>query len=131
MGAPNPGTVLYAMAVMEGFFAGNDRPARNNNPLDLEYGPEAEQFGATGTDGRFAIYPDADTGWDAGRRWLSVPAKFDPAGNFVGGYMGATMEQVINRFAPPVENNSVNYLNFVCREANCQPNDVLTAQLLG
>lgn len=123
--------ILTAMAHMEGFFVTGTRPQRNNNPLDLSWGPEAEKFGATGGDPRFAIFPDAATGWEAGRRWLSVPAKFDSNGNLVGGYMGATVEQAINRFAPPVENDTANYVTYVCQAVGCAPTDVLTAELLG
>ena len=32
-------TVLEAMAHEEGFYKPGDRPARNNNPLDLEFEP--------------------------------------------------------------------------------------------
>ena len=124
-------TVLEAMAQMEGWGAPNARPTRNNNPLDLEWGPEAKAFGATGGDPRFAIFPDAETGWNAGRRWLSVPAKMDDGGNLVGGYMGATVEEVINRFAPPDENDTAGYVAYVTEKAGCQPSDVLTPALLG
>jgi hypothetical protein len=124
-------TVLEAMAHMEGFFEAGSRPARNHNPLDLEWGGEARIFGATAGDPRFAIFPDDQTGWNAGRRWLSVPAKFDANGKLVAGYLGATVEQAINRFAPPDENNDRNYIGYVCSQAECQRTDILTAEILG
>lgn len=125
------GPLLYAFAVMEGFFDGqHSRPFRNHNPLDLEYCDEAIHFGAIHTDGRFAVFPDAATGWVAGRRWLSVPAHFDAAGNLIGGYLGATMRQVIHRFAPPSENNSALYLEQVCLRGKVTPETILTAELL-
>jgi hypothetical protein len=130
MSAPLPGTVLYAMAQMEGFFQPNSRPARNNNPLDLSFCPEAVEFGATSGDPRFAVFPDAETGWDAGRRWLSVPAKFS-GGTLVAGYMGATLLQVVNRFAPPSENDSANYAAFVAESTDSTLQTVLTPELLG
>jgi hypothetical protein len=124
-------SVLQAMARQEGFGVPAARPTVNNNPLDLEFGPEASEFGATGTDGRFAIFPDVATGWNAGRRWLSVPARFDTSGNLVGGYMGATLEQVINRFAPPAENETNVYLANVCEWSSLKPTAILTPELLG
>lgn len=124
-------TILQAMARQEGFGVPGARPTVNNNPLDLEFGPEASEFGATGTDGRFAIFPDAETGWNAGRRWLSVPARFDANRNLVGGYMGATIEQAINRFAPPVENETSAYVQNVCKWTGLTPTTILTPQLLG
>ena len=124
-------TILQAMARMEGWGVANARPTVNNNPLDLMYGPEAIAFGATGTDGRFAIFPDAETGWNAGRRWLSVPARFDAIGNLVGGYLGATLEQVINRFAPPSENDSSEYASNVSLWSGVALTDVVTESNLG
>jgi len=38
------------------------RGDRNNNPGNIEYGRFAIAHGATGTDGRFAIFPNAETG---------------------------------------------------------------------
>jgi hypothetical protein len=41
------------------------RNRRNNNPGNIEYGPFAKEHGAIGTDGRFAIFPDEETGFRA------------------------------------------------------------------
>lgn len=41
------------------------RGDRNNNPGNIEYGPFASAHGATGTDGRFAVFPDWNTGANA------------------------------------------------------------------
>jgi len=122
--------LLEAMARQEGFYEAGHRARRNNNPLDLEFNDESVHFGATESDGRFAIFPDVATGFDAGRRWLSVPARFDAAGNLIGGYLGATLRQVIYRFAPPAENNAVSYLGAVCSMTGLQPSTVLTSELL-
>lgn len=124
-------SVLEAMAAMEGWGVPNARPTRNNNPLDLTYCPECIGFGALRGDPRFAIFPDAETGWNAARKWLSVPAKFDAEGNLVAGYMGATLKQVINRFAPPIENDTDNYLTYVNEETGTLPDTVLTPKILG
>lgn len=123
-------TFLEAIAREEGFYQDGSRPQRNNNPGDLVYAPESIHFGATGSDGRFAIFPTVEMGWDALRRWLSVPARFDPAGDLVGGYLGATVRQAINRFAPPFENNTSQYVLNVCAWAEVDPNAILTEEML-
>lgn len=44
---------------------GLTRADRNNNPGNIEYGDFARRHGATGSDGRFAIFPDRETGFKA------------------------------------------------------------------
>lgn len=124
-------TFLAAMAVEEGFFKPNSRPERNNNPLDLIWCQETAHFGATGGDPKFAIFPDAATGWSAAKKWLSVPARFDKDGNLIGGYLGATIEQVIRRFAPVADgNNTEAYIDGVCRNTGLSGTAILTLDLL-
>lgn len=123
-------TFIEAIAREEGFNEDGSRPQRNNNPGDLIYGPEAERFGATSGDSRFAIFPDAKTGWEALRRWLSVPASFE-GGALVGGYLGATVEQIINRFAPASENNTAAYVANVCGWSGLTPDTIITSENLG
>lgn len=132
---------LQGIAHMEGFYILNDRPQRNNNPGDLEWNTESNRFGATHGDPRFAIFSDVHTGWVALQRWLSVPAKIhqgavrgyflDPNGTtLVGGYLGATIAQVIHRFAPAGENDPALYVATVCKNCGLKPTDILTAELL-
>ena len=123
-------TLLEAMAHMEGFFINGDRPNRNHNPGDLEWGPETARFGALHGDPRFAVFPDVKTGWKAFQSWLSIPARFDSNGALIGGYCGATLQQVIDRFAPPNENNSTLYINFVSKNTGITPETVVTAGML-
>ena len=136
-----PYTLVQAFAHSEGYYdteeqckaAGQsfpNRPQRNCNPLDLVYCSESERFGAIKSDGRFAVFPDAATGWLAGRRWLLVPAKFDGEGNLVGGYCGATLRQIINRFAPPNENDSDRYLEDVATLTSIGPDQVVTEEMI-
>ncbi len=114
------------MSVSEGFPVSGSRPQVNNNPLDLIWGDESERFGATHGDrpghiykgySGFAVFPTLPMGWRAAQRWLSIPAKFGqikpkdnrplgPSGYLMAGYLGATFEQVIYRFAPPEDNNN-------------------------
>lgn len=134
--------LLEAIAHQEGFDELGSRPARNLNPGDLEYGPETVKFGATRSDGRFAIFPDIVTGWNALRRWLSIPARLvhgpvkgfwtDPNGTtLVGGYLGATLAQAIYRFAPPSDgNNTEGYIAYVSAHAGIDRKAALTLERL-
>jgi len=79
--------------------SGGDRAWRNNNPGNLEDGNFARNHGAIGSDGRFASFPDFDTGLNAMIDLLSTDA-----------YQKLTVEGAINRYAPPSENNVENYL---------------------
>jgi hypothetical protein len=56
-------TVIYADE--DGYMLariGGSPAWRNNNPGNLEYGKFAQRNGAIGSDGRFAIFPDEETG---------------------------------------------------------------------
>ena len=127
-----PCTLLQAMAREEGWYAHEDeptRPQRNNNPLDLTYCGETISAGAVSSDGRFAQFADAADGWNAARRWLLVPAHLE-SGHLVAGYCGASLEQVINRFAPPAENQTSAYLANVCTWAGLTPQSIVTAEMI-
>lgn len=97
------------MARQEGFYVEGTRPNRNNNPGDIEYGDFALAHGATGTDGRFAIFPDAEAGFAAMKALL------------LKHYAGMTIEAALNKYAPPVENDTGTYLKHVCEWAGVQP----------
>ena len=76
---------------------------RDNNPGNLDYGPFAQSHGATGTDGREAIFPSRAVGEKAQEDLL-----------FTGsGYKGLTVSQAIARYAPPSENNTAAYQSSV------------------
>ena len=128
-----------------------NRPTANCNPLDLIWGAEAESFGATRGDrsapggykwmSGMAVFPDVATGWRAAQGWLSVPAKTvkrtipgfftDPNGTtLVAGYLGATLAQVIYRFAPPNENNTEAYISYVSQNTKIPRTAVVTAEML-
>jgi hypothetical protein len=106
-------TLLQAMAKQEGFYASGTRPQRNHNPGDLEYHQFAINHGATGSDGRYAIFPDDDTGFAAMRILL------------LEHYKGLTLQQALDKYAPPAENETNIYLQHVCAWAECQPTDLI------
>jgi hypothetical protein len=73
------------------------RPLRNNNPGNLEYGDFAKSRGAVGSDGRYAVFPDVQTGTNAQISLLKSDS-----------YNTLTVSQMVNKYAPPSENP--NYL---------------------
>jgi hypothetical protein len=123
--------VLEAIAREEGFYRIGTRPQRNNNPGDLEFTAFARSHGATHGDPRFAVFPSALAGIAAMRALLNVPAIFDKTGKLIDGYLGATVSQALNRWAPPVENATNSYIANVCLWTGLTPTTVLTAANIG
>ena len=76
---------------------------RNNNPGNIEYGNFAKSHGAIGTDGRFAVFPDYQTG-----RQAKASLIFDSSS-----YRNKTIAGVISRYAPSFENDTNAYTNAV------------------
>lgn len=82
------------------------RGARNNNPGNIEYGPFARSMGAIGSDGRFAIFPDLQTGTQA-------------LASLMGSYQRRgfnTIDKIVSRYAPAHENNTGAYGNFLAQQ---------------
>lgn len=100
---------------------GTPRGIRNNNPGNLEFGPFARQYGATSSDGRFAIFPDFESGVRAQEALLS-------GRSYIGGQAN-TIDKVISRYAPVSDGNHVgNYASFVSRVTGIPRNQVLSAE---
>jgi hypothetical protein len=114
---PLPHTLPQAIARVKGFYVDNttpNRPQRNHNPGDIEYGVLAIGAGATGTDGRFTIFSDDETGFQCLVHLLTGPT-----------YRELTIEQCINKYAPPNENDTVNYVSLVCEWTDFLPTDLV------
>lgn len=95
------------------------RGIRNNNPGNLEYGPFAKSQGATGTDGRFAIFPTMEMGVKAHEALLGGSK-----------YLGAGLDtpaKIVAKYAPANENNQAAYLNAIKRGAGFDANQKLGA----
>jgi len=73
-------------------------PFRDNNPGDIRSGGFADRAGAIGSDSGIAIFPNSQTGFAALDRLLSAPT-----------YVNLTIDQAIERFAPPNENDTKAY----------------------
>lgn len=91
-------TLQEAIARQEGFLVPGSRANRNNNPGNIEFGEFAIAHGATGSDGRFAIFPDAATGFAALTALL------------VNFYKGLTLPQFVEKYAPSSENDTGAYV---------------------
>lgn len=95
------------------------RNLRNNNPGNIEYGDFARKNGATGSDGRFAIFPDMKTGENAMANLLMSYAK--------GGTN--TISSIISKWSPAGENgagNTNSYIANVARATGIDPNKPLS-----
>lgn len=97
------------------------RSIRTNNPGALNYGPFAQRYGAVGSDGRLAIFPDVETGRRAMSGLLDTYERQHGLNTVAG---------IINRWAPPnVDNNSTGlYIKTVASKLGVDPNAPLTAQ---
>lgn len=78
--------------------AGGTRAWRNMNPGNLVYGEFARNNGAIGKGGKFAVFPDEETG----RKALAELLKSDK-------YCNLTIDRAIIKYAPPKENNVALY----------------------
>lgn len=80
------------------------RGIRNNNPGNIEASPSNPWQGAEGDDGRFVKFKDAKWGIRAMAVLLT---------NYQLVHKLETLEQIINRWAPPVENQTGRYVDAV------------------
>lgn len=94
---------------------GGDRNARNNNPGNIEYGDFARRHGATGSDGRFAVFPDKETGSRAMDDLLQVYSRQGRK----------TLRQIIGKWAPSKENDTSGYVDKVAKRLGVGPDDPL------
>jgi hypothetical protein len=90
------------------------RGLRNNNPGNIEDGKYAQSLpGYIGSDGRFAVFDSMDAGAHAMQRLLSG----------YGRKGLKTVEGVINRWAPPTENDTGAYANTVAAHLGVKATD--------
>ena len=85
------------------------RGDRNNNPGNIEYGAFAIAHGATGTDGRFAVFPTKDAGEAAMSALLQK------------NYQGLTLAQIQRKW---VGNEDAGYVGSMSRATGLDANSV-------
>lgn len=82
------------------------RGIRNNNPGNIVYGKFAQSMGATGSDGRFAVFQSMEDGIKAAIKLLE-------------GYVAKgtdTVRKIISKWAPANENNTSAYIDAVAKK---------------
>ncbi|MFV0473918.1 MAG: hypothetical protein ACK5MQ_06880 [Pikeienuella sp.] len=110
-----PQTVIYVDARGRDVIRrGGSRSWRNNNPGNIRKGDFALNNGAIGDDGAFACFPDEKTGLKAIETLLRGPR-----------YAPLTLEQGLNRYAPPSENQTSAYVTFVKKETGIKAGAIL------
>lgn len=105
--------LFQLMSKEEGFGIPGSKPTRDNNPLDLEHAPHVTDF-----DGKIGIEDSLEDGIADGERQLELYAS-----------RGMTLASMIAIFAPPNENNTSNYLEFVCHGLDLPPNTLVSDAL--
>ena len=93
------------------------RGIRNNNPLNIERGQPWQGLRPRQTDNRFCQFTSMEYGFRAGFKILQTYFKKRPPLN--------TVRLIITRWAPPGENNTEAYINFVCTHGYLQPDELL------
>lgn len=97
------------------------RGIRNNNPGNIVYGKFAQSMGATGSDGRFAVFQSMEDGIKAAIKLLE-------------GYVakGAdTVRKIISKWAPANENNTAAYIDAVAKKLGISADARLSGDQLG
>ncbi|MBB3004358.1 hypothetical protein FHX57_006740 [Paraburkholderia tropica] len=97
------------------------RGIRNNNPGNIVYGGFAKSMGATGSDGRFAVFQSMDDGIKAAIELLK--------GYVAKGY--DTVRKIISRWAPASENNTSAYIDAVAKKLGISADMRLSGDQLG
>lgn len=103
-------------AISDGGAAGGVRGIRNNNPGNLEYSKTNPWVGQTGDDGRFAKFETPEHGIRAlGRNLMSYQRQGID-----------TVSEIINRWAPPADNNDTTaYIKAVCEQLGVSADEPL------
>jgi hypothetical protein len=104
------------IAQQEGFAIPGSLPQRQNNPGDLVHAPGETH--APGEPDGIGSFHSVQAGWDMLERQLALYAE-----------RGLTLQQMVNVYAPPPENDTQAYLNFLCQGLACSP-DTLVSQAL-
>lgn len=110
--------LLRAMAWIEGYFVKGTRPRRNNNPCDIMAGKFTSTHGATGSDGRFAVFPTPRAGFECAAALLNSKT-----------YKGKTIEAALRIWAPPNENATEKYIDAVCKLTKLARTDIISDHL--
>ena len=104
------------IASEEGFGIPGSQPTRKLNPGDLRHAPHTSHDGEGSND--IGIEPSVDDGWLDLERQLQLFAQ-----------RGMSLRDAIYAFAPPSENNSEKYLEFIAQGLGVSPDTSVTEAL--
>ena len=93
--------LMLSIANMEGFNTPGTIANRLNNPGNLRYAPTQSGSSVTAS-GTFATFDTPQEGWDALQSYIDGKAS-----------QGVTLRNFIYTYAPPSENDTSSYLNYV------------------
>lgn len=91
--------LMNAIANMEGYNVSGSIAQRYNNPGNLRYAPTQSGTASTAS-GNFATFNDSNQGWSALQ-------------DYINNNSNMSLRDFIYQYAPPTENNTSNYLNYV------------------
>lgn len=112
-----PSKLAALIAQEEGYGIAGALPTRNNNPGDLRHSPHS--FHDPNAPDAIGKIDTPEHGWEDLQRQLQLFAD-----------RGLTLEQAIYQFAPPSENNSEAYLEYVCNGLGCDRKTLVSDALL-
>lgn len=92
------------------------RGIRNNNPGNLNFVGQAGATKEPGPNGRFAVFKTPREGLAALRRQLVLYMKRDKID---------TVHGIISKWAPPIENDTNSYINYVAKSVGVQAKEQL------
>ncbi len=104
------------IAQEEGFGIPGSQPTRKNNPGDLRHSPHSSHEGESPDD--IGVIDTPDHGWDDLERQLQLFAQ-----------RGLSIEQLVQVYAPPEENDTSRYLKFICQNLPCVPGTLVSDAL--
>lgn len=102
--------LALVMSHREGYDILGSIPQRNHNPLDLRHSPHSHHL--NNAPDAIGIIDNDVEGWADADRQLEIYAQ-----------RGLTIEEMIKIFAPPNENATYSYIDFVCSKMFCNPWD--------
>lgn len=104
------------IAQEEGFFKSGSLPQRNNNPGDLRHSPHSHH--TPDAPQAIGVIDTVEHGWEDLERQLLLDAD-----------RGLTIQEFVQKFAPPEENDSHQYLQFLCTGLSLPPHTLLSDAL--
>lgn len=108
--------LAHLIAKEEGYGIPGAIPTVDNNPGDLRHSPHS--FHTADAPNAIGKIDTPADGWADLERQLGLYAS-----------RGMTLTQAIYEFAPPSENNSAEYLAYVCSGLGCSPNTLVSDAL--